>query len=197
MSITTYSELKSAVANWANRTDLTSRIPEFIALAETDMQVRCKNVEFESTGNITITDGAGSVPSGFVGMRSVYWDGDDDQELKYITPSQYAAWSYMEGVPRYYTLTGSSIKVLPASSGTVVATYNARFTPLSDSAPTNALLTNYHDAYLHGSLMQLSVYIKDTQGIETHSGLFEAAIGRVKTDNNQRKFAGPLEVRAR
>ena len=34
MAITTFSELKTAVANWLDRSDLTDRIPEFIALAE-------------------------------------------------------------------------------------------------------------------------------------------------------------------
>lgn len=34
MAITTFSELKTGIANWLERDDLTSRIPEFIALAE-------------------------------------------------------------------------------------------------------------------------------------------------------------------
>ena len=34
MAITTNSELNTAVANWLSRSDLTSRIPEFIALFE-------------------------------------------------------------------------------------------------------------------------------------------------------------------
>ena len=34
MSISTYSELKTAVANFLARTDLTDQIPDFIQLAE-------------------------------------------------------------------------------------------------------------------------------------------------------------------
>ena len=37
MAITTYSELQSAVADWLNRDDLTSVIPNFIELAEADL----------------------------------------------------------------------------------------------------------------------------------------------------------------
>jgi hypothetical protein len=33
MSITTYSELKTSIANWLDRSDLTSVIPDFIMLA--------------------------------------------------------------------------------------------------------------------------------------------------------------------
>jgi len=34
MAISTFAELKTAAANWLDRSDLTDRIPEFIALAE-------------------------------------------------------------------------------------------------------------------------------------------------------------------
>ena len=34
MAITTYAELKSSIANWLNRDDLTSVIPDFISLTE-------------------------------------------------------------------------------------------------------------------------------------------------------------------
>ena len=37
MAITTYAELKTAIANFLARSDLTDRIPEFIALAEARM----------------------------------------------------------------------------------------------------------------------------------------------------------------
>ena len=50
MAITTYTELQSSVANWLDsRTDLTTRITEFIALAEDamalDKRVRCRAME--------------------------------------------------------------------------------------------------------------------------------------------------------
>ena len=35
MAISNYSELKTAIASWLDRTDLTDIIPDFIALAET------------------------------------------------------------------------------------------------------------------------------------------------------------------
>ena len=38
MSITTYTELKAAIADWLLRDDLTSVIPTFISLAESQFQ---------------------------------------------------------------------------------------------------------------------------------------------------------------
>ena len=37
MSITDYGELKSAVSDWINRDDLTTRVPDFIRLAEAEI----------------------------------------------------------------------------------------------------------------------------------------------------------------
>jgi len=43
MAISTYSELKTAVANWLDRSDLTDVIPDFITLAETRHKRDFKN----------------------------------------------------------------------------------------------------------------------------------------------------------
>ncbi len=43
MAITTYSELKTALGNWLNRDDLTAVIPDFISLAETDINRKLRH----------------------------------------------------------------------------------------------------------------------------------------------------------
>ena len=43
MAITTYAELKTAIANWLNREDLTSVIPDFISLAEADFNRKLRH----------------------------------------------------------------------------------------------------------------------------------------------------------
>ena len=48
MALTTYSELQAAVASWLHRDDLTAQIPDFIRLAEADMQVRAKLSQWET-----------------------------------------------------------------------------------------------------------------------------------------------------
>lgn len=198
MSISTYSELQAEVIDWSYRTDLDSRIPNFIALCEADLQVRCKLVDFESSATVTLTDGVGALPTGFSGMRAVYWNGDVTKPLKYVTPDRYDTLQNETGDGVFYTLTGSNIKVSPPGDGTVVMTYKARFTPLSSTNSTNALLTNYPDAYLHGTLLQLRTFTKDRQGMADELALYESAVKRIEIDNNQRKYAGAtLEVKPR
>lgn len=198
MSISTYSELQSEVTAWSHRTDLSARIPNFIVLCEADMQVRCKLTEFEGSSSVTITAGVGTLPTGFTGMRSIYWDGDLDRPLKYLTPDQFESHRNESGLANWYTITGTSLLTSPAGDGTAVIRYKARFTPLSDTNTSNVLLTNYPDAYLHGTLVQLHSYTKNTKAMQEANALYEAAVQRIVIDNNQRKYAGvSLEVRPR
>ena len=110
MAITNYTNLQTEIANWLHRDNLTDEIPDFIALCEATLQVRCKLVEFESTATVTITAGVGTLPTGFVGMRSVYWNDSLAQPLQYITPEQFDAMrSWGDGDTYFYTISGSTI----------------------------------------------------------------------------------------
>jgi hypothetical protein len=54
VSITNFTELKSSIADFLNRDDLTSTIPSFIALAEADLnrQLRHWRMEKRATANL-------------------------------------------------------------------------------------------------------------------------------------------------
>ena len=43
MALTTFSGLKSSIADWLNRSDLTNQIADFIALTEADFNAKVKN----------------------------------------------------------------------------------------------------------------------------------------------------------
>jgi hypothetical protein len=87
--IDTYLDLKTAVADWCNREDLTDQIPQFIRLAESDIYrgLQCNDNEFIVTytptewsiqGEATAvpTDGMFTdLPSNFSSIRQVTWNG--------------------------------------------------------------------------------------------------------------------------
>lgn len=197
MALSTYAELQSTALDWINRPDLTSRAADAVALAEADMQRRCKLVEFESTATVTITAGSGTLPTDFAGMRSIYWDGDADYPLTYVSPKEFDAWrESTSGDGLIYTISGSTIRTAPMGDGSVVITYKAKFTALSATNTSNSLLSNHPDVYLYGTLKQLAVFIKDAAGIQTYGGLMNEAVAGVKVNDDDRRFAGPIEVRA-
>lgn len=201
MAITTYAELQTAIATWEHRTGdttYTNSVTDFIALCEADMQVRCKLLEFETTSTVTITSGTGSLPTGFLGIRSAYWVASPNYPLRYVTPDKYDDLRGNDtGDADYYTISGSSILTTPMGSGSLVITGPVKFTALSGSNTTNAILSNFPDAYLYGTLYQGALFRQDDAAAQKWLALFDKAIDRINQNNEDRKFAGILAVRPR
>jgi hypothetical protein len=198
MALSTYTELKAAVADLANRTDLTSQIVDAIALAEAEMQIDCKLVEFEADSSITITSGSGPLPTGFLSLRAAYWDASTKQPLTYMAPDRFNELrNSTGGVPSYYTLSGSTIRVDEGASGTVVAICNLRFSPLSGSVASNAILASFPNAYLYGALKHVCIVTEDDAKLQKFGTLFNAEKQRIDSYIGARRWAGPLQIRAR
>lgn len=102
MSISTYAELKTAVANWLEDSTLTARVPEFIALAQAKMYrgvlgpdgrtwiippLRIRDMV--TTADITITDGVGALPSGWLEFERLWIDSSGQPNLKYLPPTTF------------------------------------------------------------------------------------------------------------
>lgn len=174
MAISTFSELKSSIAAWADRTDLTSTIPDFITLAESRINRRLRVREMENSASITVTSGTGSLPTGFLAVKRVIATGvSPTRVLQYADPN----W-YMEAFPdqddgndpTFYTIIGTSIYV----TTNVTLIYWKSIPALSDSNTTNWLLTKAPDIYLQASLAELEGYTENPEGMAMRLQLFEA-----------------------
>lgn len=155
MALANYSDLLTAVANWLNRTDLTSRIPEFITLAEAEFNRKLRTIEMEATATATATDGVAALPSGFAGLRSITWD---NTALDYIAPGELLEDDSTADRPRYYTIADGQILLRPIVTGDVTITYYASVPALTVSNTTNWLMTKHPDLYLFATLMQAEFY---------------------------------------
>ena len=74
MALSTYTELKTSIANWLNRTDLTSEIAEdFIVLAEKDFNSKLRIRKMNATdASFTINAETVALPTGFLQLRDMY-----------------------------------------------------------------------------------------------------------------------------
>lgn len=206
MPFTTFSELKTQVANKLHRslTDsitggtIEDAIEDAIALAEAEMQIDCKLVEFESDASITVTAGSGTLPTGFLGFRALYWNGDTKHPLYPTAPGHFDSLRNQTGdYPSFYTVSGSTLRVNEEATGTAAGIAQVRFTALSDSNTSNALLTNHPDAYLYGAIKHMGFHVQDDGLLQKAGVMFNAAKDRITSNNKDRKHAGPLQVRAR
>ena len=66
MAITTYDELKTSVADFLNRDDLTSVIPDFITMAEADLNRNVRHWRMEGRANANIDSKFSAIPGDFL-----------------------------------------------------------------------------------------------------------------------------------
>lgn len=172
----TYSGLQASVADWLNRPDLTSAIPDFIAIATAQLNRRllAQGPVREMMANAPITVNAEflSVPSDFAGARAIFLTGAL-YRLTFVEPEKLterkATFPSEDGDPQVYTVVGSQLQFWPwagAGSYPGTLTYWQKVPALSNSNPTNWLLTAHPDAYLYTTLLQAAPYLKDDGRVE-------------------------------
>ena len=197
MAISTFAELKTATANWLDRSDLTDRIPEFIALAEARFNriLRTRDMETVSTA---ISTAAGtreySLPTGFVQMKEFHLSTDPLTPLAYITPEMMTRlWAgSSKGRPEVFTIIADNVRLGPNPDAvyTTSMLYYKTFTALSDSATTNDMLTNNPDVYLYGTLLEAEPFIMNDGRVQLWATAFKQAIDDIQNQDNKDRHSG-------
>jgi hypothetical protein len=189
MAISNYSDLQAAAANWLNRTDLTDRIPEFIALAEAQMNRRLRVRQMVTRAEAALAAEFVDAPSDMLEPIQLALEASesDIRILQYLAPERLIA--EKAGVassaePEFYTVIGGSLQLLPAPniSYTGELTYYAKIPALGLNS-TNWLLGAYPDAYLYGALVQAAPYLVDDERVLTWGTMFQAALNDIQMSN--------------
>lgn len=181
MALTTYTELKTAIAARAVRTDLTALIPDFITLTETELNRRLRVRRMIGRATADLADEYSAVPSDFSGVRTFSLTGTPER-LRYLTPAQMdlAVEGQASGRPAYYSIVGDEFRFYPTSAATAALTYWRRIPALSDSAPTNWVLTDHPDAYLYGGVLQTALHTRNAEMAAAYGALFLAAVASIE-----------------
>lgn len=201
MAITTYSELQTAVANWLDRTDLTDRIPEFIALAEADINSHFAHRDIESTSTLTATVGSHTIalPTGYRSPLNMWllWAGSaGTQELRAVTRETLRI-TTVNAIPHAWCIDGDTIYFdCPANSN---SDYSFLFRwmgsiALSTTTTTNLVLTNYPNVYLFGALKEAAPYLRDPDALAIWEAKYSDAITKAKAKENREKSLTTLST---
>lgn len=201
MAITSFTELKTAAANWLNRADLTSRIPEFIALAEArmnrDRRLRVKDAIARDT--LSVSGQFTSLPSDFARMVNCELQVDPVQPMTVATPQQMDSYraAYPTGNPAHYCVHGSELEVVPVpTSATLGIIYHKKVVALSDSNTSNWLFAAAPDVYLYATLLESSPYLKDDERIAVWEALYHGRVEDYRASSEDDTFGGsPLLIR--
>jgi hypothetical protein len=199
-----YSQLKSTIADFLNRSDLTAVIPTFIELAEVQMErpLRVRQMIARSTAPIDTQYSA--VPADFLEAKTFKITSSRPiQPVEFLTPEQMddrdQLFANAPGIPKYFSIIGNQIRVSPTPDATYTAElmYFAKLPKLSDSNTTNWLLASSPDAYLYGSLLQSAPYLKDDERVAVWGTLYNTAIESIKFADQSASASGLIRARVK
>lgn len=195
MAISTYTELKSAVADWLNREDLTAVIPTFVALTEADVNRSLRVRDMMTRAELNWDDSSVvPLPSDFLELYSIEQTYPPDGHV--VPPLQYVGMDELKrlkvgqptGTPRWYTIFGGNLEVWPAPSASgydMTLTYYAAIPALSNDDQENWLLTRAPDLYLYGALLQASPYLKNDERIAVWDGAYQRALASLRAESER------------
>ena len=184
MAINSYAELKTSIAAYLQRSDLTAVIPDFIALAESDingdiadLQVAQSHLSVTTTANNPLVS-----TTSMYALRDAWCNGDP---LHIGLPSSMTTTSTAKGAPEAIAISGASaIRVYPIPDATY--TIDLLHIPLlSIASQINWVFTQSPNAYLYGSLLHASAYIEDVAKLVAWQAGYDAAISRLRSANKQ------------
>lgn len=206
MALSTFTELKDAVADWLDRSDLTARIPDFIALAEARIsrELRIRPMEVRSIMYTSSGQKYFNLPGGYLQMRNIQLNTNPTQPLEYITPEMLDRLygSNTTGKPRAYTLIGDEIQLspIPDAAYELEMAFYEKFTALGDgtsgTVTTNYLTKNAPDVLLYGALMEAEPFIKNDERLAVWLNGYSNAVDKLqKADQKDRHSGSAMRIR--
>lgn len=170
MSVTNYGELKSTIADFLNRSDLTSIIPTFIDFAEAEFNRNLRVRQMVVRASAPIDSRFSAVPADFVEAKDLVIVGTNPvQPLEFITQQEMAQdrnSTYTAAAkPQYFTVVGGQFEFMPTPDAeySLEMSYFGKIDALTADSDMNWLLTDYPDLYLYTSLMHSAPYLKDDE----------------------------------
>ena len=208
MALSTYTELKASIANFLNRSDLTTEIQDdFIKLTEADFNAKLRIRQMEQQDDVTINAEQVNVPTGFLAVRSFYiLSSSTKYPLEYITPHNMfeIKGGSRTGRPRTYTIEADNevekfrFGPAPDTSYTGKLSYYKAISELSDSNTSNYILNKHPAIYLYGSLYHAANFLGgiDQTQLSQWLQMYSTALERCEQNDKQDSYGGaPVQQR--
>lgn len=209
MAITTFAELKSAIANYYARSDFGAPDDDFVTLTEARLNhgvldgqfptpaFRVREMEQRSTS--TTSGEYLALPTDFLQAINLKVDKDRDRDLRFVSSVDFDLLlnTSLTGTPCFFTVTGEEFRFSPISTGeTLEIIYYQKIPALSDTTTTNWLLVTAPNVYLYGGLLEAAIWIQEDADIVKYGRLFSGAASGLASSAKKAKYVGPLRTRS-
>lgn len=197
MALSSYTELKAAIADNAHRTDLTTQIVDAITMAEARMydMLILKNMESDETLTLSVGVNYVALPASFISPIEFWLIVDSERvRLPAILPQDLPYYT-TNSRPRFWAIDGANVRFdCPSDSA-----YSARLrclikSNLSGSVASNYLLARRPDIYLAASIVELARYMGNDKLFAMWEPKFLQACRELKNAENRNKTIAPLRT---
>lgn len=150
--------------------------------------------QMETETDLAVTQEATDLPADFLALRSVYSEGSPDNPLRSMSPAGLRnLYLGQAGTPKAYAIENMRLIIGPVGSASITLLYYAKLTPLTENNPTNWLLRDYPDLYLHQVLGLLFQKIGDRERAVDHLSQAAALVVQINAAGRKARWgAGPL-----
>ena len=198
MALTTYTELKASIADFINRDDLTAVIPDFISLAEAQINrdVRHWKMEARSSGQQSGGDEYMQIPADWVESIRLHLTGSGTSAVNLISRDAMADKRERNddtsGTVMYYTHADGQFQLYPTPSADTdfELLYIQKLDALSGSNSDNWLLLEAPDVYLYGSLIHSAPYLVEDERVAIWAQMYSASVARLNEASESARFSG-------
>lgn len=195
MSITTYDELKTTIADFLNRDDLTTVIPTFISLAEADINRQVRHWRMEDRAVALLDTQYTALPTDFLEVSRAMLTSPTVQRLELITNAELMdrrSADETAATPAFYAIIDGAFEVYPKPDQDYdfELVYFERLKALSSSNTSNWMLEYNPDAYLYGSLSHAAPYLGEDQRTAVWASLYKNAIDGINLEDDKAKTSG-------
>lgn len=199
--ITNYATLQTEVANYLDRSDLTSDIPLFIQLAEKRFNRVLRHPDMlVKDDTFTVDSQYETHPARMLEVRGFRLLTDPVVKLEYLTPEEMAEKKYTlstAGQPCFYTIVGGDFEFLPVPDATYTASLLI-YQGVEGLATTdpNWILTNHPDAYLYGALMQAESFLRNDERLPVWKAALDEALREINGSGDRKKIGATPTMKA-
>ena len=198
MALSNFTALKASIADFLNRDDLTAVIPDFISLAEAQINrdVRHWKMEARSSGQQSSADEYMQIPADWVETIRLHLTGTGTAAVYLISRDAMADKRQknedVSGTVMSSTHADAQFQLYPTPSADTdfELLYIQKLDALSVTNSDNWRLLEAPDVYLYGALLHSAPYLAEDQRVAIWAQMYSAAVQRLNEVSEDARFSG-------
>ncbi len=191
----TYAELKTQIADYLNRSDLTSQLDGFIKNTEAEVNRKLRHKDMIKRARAVADNQYLQLPGDWLGAINIDLQGTSPsvslKQLSLESMDDYrTANDDPTGQPVYFAIDGDTMELAPTPDQAydLQLVYFAEVPPLGANNAENFLSRTAPDVYLYGALKHASIFLMEDERLPIFVAYFEKAIEELRQQQAKAEY---------